>query len=65
MADDRVDQNVEQSTRDGIALGSAAFSFEMSAVLSRLAGNVKVFAPDVPQQSNNSRADAVLSKDFQ
>jgi hypothetical protein len=45
MADDRVDQNVEQSTGDDIALGSAAFSFEVSAVVPRLARNVKVLSP--------------------
>jgi hypothetical protein len=65
MADDRVDQNVEQSTGDDIALGSAVFSFEMSAVVLRLARNVEVLPPKVPQQSNDSWADAILSKNFQ
>jgi hypothetical protein len=63
MADDRVDQNVEQSTGDDIALSSSAFSFEMSAVVSRLARDIKVLAPEVPQQSNHIRADAILTKD--
>jgi hypothetical protein len=65
MADDRVDQDVEQGTGDDIALGSAAFSFEMSTVVPRLTRNVKVLSREVPQQSNDSRANAILGKDFQ
>jgi hypothetical protein len=65
MADDRVDQDVEQGTGDDIALGSAAFSFEIPTILPRLARNVKVRSPEVSQESNDSRADNILSKDFQ
>jgi hypothetical protein len=60
MADEHVDQNVEQRSGEDIVLGGAAFTFKMSAVVPRLARNVQVLAPEVAQQLNDSGTDAKL-----